>query len=627
MDSLSYTIVGINIRNFMGLERVDIDFTQNGDPRKSFPIFGGQGAGKSTIIRAIQWCAYGTEETGRLTREGILPKSWGGKVLEDQSVMVRFRPNSATSTASDDVYCTRIRKKGNLNTDSITYKDEVEDYNDKASASKAFKRIFGKRPAIGVGTMWVIRSEEMKKVAKSISKNEETYFLEFMNMETTKDSLTEVIAKLTKKETEAKISGSNANNLRVLKEEAEQKVIEQRKKIELMDSTRQEIKRWLLENSPDDAEIEQAGSKEAFDAASLKYQQNSAGLKEVQLTQDETNDLVNALLFSALNSKDVEIPTAHERDKFDWSAIADYCATTKLFKSEVIERLRSLNEGLGFDTSGMKTSRPSEFVERISLLKESIKEYYISEERVEEYKENGIDADSVLKAFNKSKNHNNKKIELNKLREEIGIEKLELDSLKQQHKDYENRYIGSVDSGSIAERVSKKLTIARAIHTAISETDEEYMKETFSEMISSVKKYWERIDQDGKYVPELRDGINLMNKKDGTLMKISTDNDGNASGGESQLLLVCICLALAENSGSKMPIILDDCFTEVDKPTRKALVKVVCESFDSMIFVTNDQDKASLMEEYADGTLKLHQWGDDRTSVNEKDWNEWKVWI
>ena len=172
MDSLSYTIVGINIRNFMGLERVDIDFTQNGDPRKSFPIFGGQGAGKSTIIRAIQWCAYGTEETGRLTREGILPKSWGGKVLEDQSVMVRFRPNSATSTASDDVYCTRIRKKGAFATDSITYKDEEEDYNDKASASKAFKQIFGKRPAIGVGTMWVIRSEE-KKVAKSISKNED----------------------------------------------------------------------------------------------------------------------------------------------------------------------------------------------------------------------------------------------------------------------------------------------------------------------------------------------------------------------------------------------------------------------------------------------------------------------
>ena len=141
--------------------------------------------------------------------------------------------------------------------------------------------------------------------------------------------------------------------------------------------------------------------------------------------------------------------------------------------------------------------------------------------------------------------------------------------MKQQHKEYENRYRGSVDSGSIAKKVSKKLTIARAIHTAIGETDEEYMKETFSEMISSVKKYWERIDQDGKYVPELRDGINLMNKKDGTLMKISTDNDGNASGGESQLLLVCICLALAENSGSKMPIILDDCFTEVEQADEK----------------------------------------------------------
>ena len=51
-----------------------------------------------------------------------------------------------------------------------------------------------------------------------------------MNMEATKDSLTEVIASLTKRKTEAKISGKNANNLRVLKEEAEQKVSEQKRK-------------------------------------------------------------------------------------------------------------------------------------------------------------------------------------------------------------------------------------------------------------------------------------------------------------------------------------------------------------------------------------------------------------
>ena len=373
---------------------------------------------------------------------------------------------------------------------------------------------------------------------------------------------------------------------------------------------------------------ERAKSKEAYGEAKLKLRENELTLKEKQFSTDAVSDLVNSLLFSTLKSKRIDIPIAHERDKFDWDAIADYCASTKYFDSEVIENLRSLETGVGFDTSGLTGTRPSELAGRISELKDSIKNFYVSKERVDDFEDSGIDSASISSAAKKSEEIQEKVHLFDKTKGDIAIEREELDSNKLQHKDFDNRYQAALEAGSEAEKINKKIRIARAIHTAIQETDEEYKNETFREMLTSVSSFWQKIDQDGKYIPELSKGtINLKRKADGALFPITVDQDtGEASGGESQLLLVCICLALAEKSGAKMPIILDDCFTDVDKPTRRELVKTVCESFDSMIFVTNDEDKASLMQGHSDGTLELRQWGADRISVDDEEWDEWRVW-
>ena len=56
-----YNLISISIRNFRGIEFADIDFTKSNVPRDIMTFYGHQGSGKSTLILAIQWCAYDTE--------------------------------------------------------------------------------------------------------------------------------------------------------------------------------------------------------------------------------------------------------------------------------------------------------------------------------------------------------------------------------------------------------------------------------------------------------------------------------------------------------------------------------------------------------------------------------------
>ena len=153
----------------------------------------------------------------------------------------------------------------------------------------------------------------------------------------------------------------------------------------------------------------------------------------------------------------------------------------------------------------------------------------------------------------------------------------------------------------------------------------------FEDMVSSVKGYWNRIDQIGTYRPILvqlpKPQIALERISDKRIRYIDTgDEKGGASGGEEQLLLVCTCLAVSATSGAKMPIILDDCFTVVDKDSRKALVDTVAEDFKNMIFVTNDIDKAKLLTN-SEGVLKL-DWPESLgPSINRNNLSKWHKWL
>ena len=63
-----------------------------------------------------------------------------------------------------------------------------------------------------------------------------------------------------------------------------------------------------------------------------------------------------------------------------------------------------------------------------------------------------------------------------------------------------------------------------------------------------------------------------------------------------------------------------------EEPTRKKLIEVVSDSFDSMIFVTNDEDKAALMEDHSSGHLVLSPFK-FHVDKNSKTIDNWMKWV
>ena len=185
----------------------------------------------------------------------------------------------------------------------------------------------------------------------------------------------------------------------------------------------------------------------------------------------------------------------------------------------------------------------------------------------------------------------------------------------------------SMDNKSENSASLSNQLLAQDILESIKKADSEYKSQMFTETLEKIKNFWEEIDQQGKYTPVLEKGEFFLQDEAGGLRLISHDSENQeASDGESELFLVCCCLALAEKSGSKMPIVLDDCFTKVDKPTRRRLIEVVSEAFDSMLFVTNDEDKAELMEDVSSGTLKLSHF-EGEVDMQSDIYEEWMEWV
>ena len=149
------------------------------------------------------------------------------------------------------------------------------------------------------------------------------------------------------------------------------------------------------------------------------------------------------------------------------------------------------------------------------------------------------------------------------------------------------------------------------------------IKSTYLADEERVKHFWD-IDQKeyNQYLSKPAPQFALQNLTDSSV--ICTTRLSQERLVESLNLLICTCLAVSESSGAKMPIILDDCFTDVDEPTVKKLLSTVSEHFDSLIFVTNYEAKAKLIQNN-DGVLRISRDHVD-TYVNAKNSENWARW-
>ena len=242
---------------------------------------------------------------------------------------------------------------------------------------------------------------------------------------------------------------------------------------------------------------------------------------------------------------------------------------------------------------------------------------------------NGITKESTKEAHQKVENAKSLSKKCKSLNEDMDHFKTQLKGLRRELTTLENKIAKKSKNENQIKSLTRKKTAVNGLMRVINETNNRYTREMFEQTIERVKYYWKEIDQIGKYTPIMIESptpqFALENLESGAIQTIQINGEnGDAAGGETQLLLVCTCLAVSESSGAKMPIILDDCFTDVDKKTRKQLVKTVAKHFGSLIFVTNDPDKANLLES-SEGRLVLN-WPKEWLTINQGNFNEWGKW-
>jgi len=626
-----YNLISMSVRNFRGIEHADIDFTRSKTPRNIMTFYGHQGSGKSTLILAIQWCAYGTDfsfEKNKLYYKRLLPNHWNGIQGASVSILMRFRPIGEGFDPADDIFCKRVFSPGDSNKDHLEVTIGTESF-DQYESQDYFSQIFGNSPNVEEGVMWVIRREEMLRMADTISPDKNSYFLDFMNLRVPYAGLTDLNQKY-------------QDSINDLMDKTPKKVLIDSRglqnEITLLDTSilkkNEEFSKEALrfrDSKPSRRDELLSDARGVFDAAEKENDTAESELNKLKIRNSEIPELINALLHSKIKQNGIEIERSFASSEFDWKRIASFLETTNRIPPNIVGIIRKLSAESGYNTTSLIKAGETvpDWLDRIQKLKTAKQRQIDALGEMRRLEASGITKESTKEAHQKiesAKLINNKMKALNA---EIDYLKTKLNGSRKELASLEKKIAKKSANESLIKSLTQKKTAVNGLMRVINETNNTYTKEMFEQTIERVKYYWKEIDQIGKYLPTMIDSpkpqFALKNLESGAIQTIQINGEnGDAAGGETQLLLVCTCLAVSESSGAKMPIILDDCFTDVDKKTRKQLVKTVAKHFGSLIFVTNDPDKANLLES-SEGRLVLN-WPKEWSTINQGNFNEWANW-
>ena len=584
---------------------------------------------KVLLLTQFKWCAYGTStsKSSNLARGNIFPSHWKGDQKNDLSVLLRLRPEGDDDSRDNDIQCERLLSMDNAR--DILQVTIGQDTQTPQQSKEKFEQIFGIKPQIREGVMWILREQEMQRMAETIARDDSSYFLDFMNLRVPHNGLTEMnraVQNRIEKISKNGKSTTDRDRLNAISALNSAKGRLNRKKEEITNLLTQ-----IHEEKPSKTEEKLAESGEELNAAITALTIATAELDKQKIRTDEVQSLLHSLLAAKIIKSGLKIEKSLDGSKFEWQEIADYLQTLELYEDRIIREIRGLSKMTGIDTSKLLEGEKNIglWKNKILTLKKAMKAHISAQIKVEDYEDGGVTMNSTKDAKSKSENHKSliRQYRLKREDEIIFKESVEdaqktLDEIEEELQDGEDKAV------EIAELTSQG-KIIRALAEAIRTTDSEYKKTMFEETIGRVEYFWKEIYAQNRFKPKLIEDspsrFALERISNGAIHEIDSKfGGGNASNGESELLLVCTCLAVAESSGAKMPVVLDDCFTKIDPETRKNLVNVVTREFGSLIFVTNDEDKAKLHTS-ADGVIELH-FDDSWDSINQENQNDWAKW-
>jgi energy-coupling factor transporter ATP-binding protein EcfA2 len=604
-------LASLTIVNFQYWDYLHVDLTSpEGRTYQSVAIFGEQGSGKSTIARALRWLAYGNLGLGA---EQTFPSSWNGRGLEDQLVRARFTRESSAGLRQD-ITLERRRPSGeHQHRVMIQVSGAGEGRFEGQDAAEMWPSFVGQAPKAHEGALWVVRRDEMEKIHKSLSDAEgKGYLLQFFNQAEFLSRMDDVIGELgdhlTQLLTAAGQHDTLTDQFTRLRKLSEEKKEEIRSLEREADDLNALIQRSAL--SPD--EKSRLGDQVKIKTLQAEEASYKKELTEAELGRADLDRVVNAVLCASLLDAGFAdaIPKVTLADEHDWDSIL--VKIQDLISSESAQALKKLAaQKRGLDLSPLRRIMPGlpDVLQQVQELKDARSNLLRIQAQLKAFDQHDITSDALRKLELRDEVYREAVDKSGSVAVMIEQEKEELVELEVRYEEKAEELAAAAEAQQGLKQAGKALSMAKGLKRALEAAESDYRTDMFNAALAKLTDFWSKTTTSDVFMPALSEnGREIILKKVDTdeEFKILLEDQGQGpSSGESEQLLVCMAMALADQARVQMPLILDDVHTRMDNKTRPGVFRIARDSFDQIMFVTNDENKLLELKPYIEAVVKL----------------------
>jgi len=601
----------LTISNFQYWDYLELDLTNpsDGTPYSSIALFGEQGSGKSTLMRALRWLAYGDLGLGV---DRTYPTSWGGRQKADQ--VVRAKLVRKTDRGADTVVLERRKDVGDR-VSRIAIGVEGGARLEGSDAEPMWKNLVGAKPKAHEGALWMIRREEMERIHRSLAgQSDQGYLLQFYNQ-------TEMLSRL-----DAVVEEQRADFARLLQaSKGLEKYADEYSRLK---------KRYDEKKEALDAEVRKRDACDALVARNQLSDQDKAiledgraflslkadeaearlSLSQAYLQREGVSRVVNATLAALLIEEGLadEIPKDTLPDEYDWDDIAAKLASQ--ISPESLGAIQQLAERKrGLDLGALRQALPSieSRLEEVERLRDARREANRLASELRAYEAHNITSQLLERLETKNSVLRDAVEGAGEARVQIKTLKTELQELQELRDQAAKRFSGADGARQSLEAKRLSMEAGKALAKALRKAERRYREDMFNAAIVRLARFWEETSASDVFEPALSsgDGSIVLRKRDTQEeFKILLEDQGKGpSSGESEQLLVCMAMALADQAQIRLPLILDDVHTRIDNNTRPGVFRIATKFADQVIFVTNDENKLREMAPFIDAEVRLRK--------------------
>ena len=604
----------LTISNFQYWEWLELDLVAEGHDRPfgAVVIFGPQGSGKSTIARALRWLAYG--DLGRGADQSY-PASWRGVAADDQVVRGKFLRKGPQGQEQTVILERRRNREERASRLLVEIVGPEGGSLDGPDAEEVWSTYVGQRPRAHEGAIWMVRRDEMERIHQSLSDAEgQSYLLQFFNQSEILERFDVAISELEDEFTQMLDTARREESLVSQYKDLRERGDAASEELEGWKKKREEADALLARNQLSESEKKLLNAGELFAGLKTTEALAKSDLAGSHLGRTGLSQVVNASLASVLvrAGHRSAIPKDTLADEFDWDYLLERLEG-KISDDSTFVLRQIAAEKRGLDLRQLRLALPvmDDALERVQAVRKAMKALVDVKTDLKAFEGHGI----TTQAF---RNLNLKNDIFEAALSEVGtagvkMEKAgetlaEITALKAEKEAELNESVAASEGISAC---GKALSVAKQLRNTLVAAESDYRRDMFAAAISRLRDFWTETSTSDVFMPALssdNQSIVLKKRDSGEEFRILLEDQGQGpSSGESEQLLVCMALAVANQARVQMPLVLDDVHTRMDNHTRPAVFEIATGFTHQIIFVTNDTNKLDEMRPYVDAVIEMRK--------------------